>query len=582
MGGAIFNEGGTVTITNSTITANEADGGDTTDSAPPLGTSQRGAGLGAGIFNLNGTVTLVNDTIAGNTVVAGLGGATNGAAGGALYSLSMNVGTATPTQTATVTVANSILANTLGGSDVVNFLGSGTATLNATGPNIVTKAVVNTDGTVTGTPFTIADPMLGTLGNHGGDTQTLLPNPAGSPALDAGNNTAAAGLATDQRGGNFIRVFNGKVDLGAVEVQTGVGGAGGGNGGTGGGNGGTGTGRPLVTSGRPDGTATVQAQNTTTGQFGATPTATLSPFGNTGTDVRTAVADVNGDGIPDTILVTGPGTPIRVAVVSGVDNTTLLVQPFDPFGGNFTGGGFVAAADLDGDGKAEFVVTPDQGGGPRVSIFSVGANGSAQTRANFLGIDDPSFRGGARAALGDVNGDGTRDVVVAAGFGGGPRVAVFNGPSVLTGAPARLTADFFAFPGTDAVDLRNGAFVSAGDVDGDGKADLIFGGGPGGAARVFILSGAEVAAGNVAAAYAAPLANFFVAGDANDRGGARVAAENADGDARADVAVGSGAGDPGRVRVYLGKSFGGTGEPGTFQDLTPFGGAALTDGVFVG
>ncbi|HEX4607113.1 MAG TPA: VCBS repeat-containing protein, partial [Urbifossiella sp.] len=491
-----------------------------------------------------------------------------------LFSLSQNVGTATPAQTATVTVANSILANTLGGSDVVNAQGTGTATLNATGPNIVSTAVVNTDGTVTGTPATVTNPDLGPLTGNGGPTKTLAPNP-GSPALDAGSNTAAAALRTDQRGGNFVRVFNGKVDLGAVEAQPGFGAAGAGVGGAA-------AGLPLTASGRPDGSAVVLPQNPATGQFGTTPATTLNPFGNTGTDVRTAVADVNGDGIPDTILVTGPGTPIRVAVVSGADNTTLLVQPFDPFGGNFTGGGFIAAADLDGDGKAEVVVTPDQGGGPRVSIFSLGTGGAATTRANFLGIDDPNFRGGARAALGDVNGDGTRDVVVAAGFGGGPRVAVFNGPSVLTSAPTRLTADFFAFPGTDAVNLRNGAFVSAGDVDGDGKADLIFGGGPGGAARVFILSGAEVAAGNVAAAYAAPIANFFVAGNANDRGGARVAAENADGDAEADVAVGSGSGDPGRVRVYLGKNFPASGEPATFQDLTPFGGAPLTDGVFVG
>ncbi len=70
--------------------------------------------------------------------------------------------------------------------------------------------------------------------------------------------------------------------------------------------------------------------------------------------------------------------------------------------------------------------------------------------------------------------------------------------------------------------------------------------------------------------------------DLNDRGGARVAVTNSDGDEKADVAVGSGAGRPARVRVYLGKDFATGGEPGTFQDITPFGGAILTDGVFVG
>ena len=76
--------------------------------------------------------------------------------------------------------------------------------------------------------------------------------------------------------------------------------------------------------------------------------------------VRTAVADVNGDGIDDTIFVTGPGAPIRFAVVSGVDNTTLLVSPTAPFAGSedFTGGGFVSVTDLDGDNKAEMIVPP--------------------------------------------------------------------------------------------------------------------------------------------------------------------------------------------------------------------------------
>jgi hypothetical protein len=181
-----------------------------------------------------------------------------------------------------------------------------------------------------------------------------------------------------------------------------------------------------------------------------------------------------------------------------------------------------------------------------------------------------------------VNGDGVPDVIVAAGFGGGPRTAIFTGQSVLAGAPARLVGDFFAFPGTDAVTLRNGSFVAAGDVNGDGFADLVFGGGPGGAPRVFILSGALVSAGNVSGAQAAPIANFFVAGDAADRGGARVATKDADGDNKADVVVGSGAGRPARVRVYLGKDFVGSGEPATFQDIAPFGGAVLADGVFVG
>ncbi len=68
------------------------------------------------------------------------------------------------------------------------------------------------------------------------------------------------------------------------------------------------------------------------------------------------------------------------------------------------------------------------------------------------------------------------------------------------------------------MNLRNGSFVAAGDINGAGLADLVFGGGPSGAPRVFILSGALVSSGNVSGAQASPVANFFVGGDLTDPG----------------------------------------------------------------
>src|SRR5439155_18486829 len=81
---------------------------------------------------------------------------------------------------------------------------------------------------------------------------------------------------------------------------------------------------PLAVFGAPNGCAALFTADSAD-MYGTAPATTLSPFGAVPTDVRVAVGDVNGDGVPDTILVTGPGTPIRFAVVSGVDNTTLLV-----------------------------------------------------------------------------------------------------------------------------------------------------------------------------------------------------------------------------------------------------------------
>jgi len=123
-------------------------------------------------------------------------------------------------QTATVTIANSILSSAGPGSTLHNYQDqpTGSAVLNATGPNIVLGLVANHNGTVSGTPFTAADPLLGPLADNGGPTPTMALLP-GSPAIDAGNNAvaSAAGLTTDQRGFG-PRAVNGIADLGAFEV----------------------------------------------------------------------------------------------------------------------------------------------------------------------------------------------------------------------------------------------------------------------------------------------------------------------------------------------------------------------------
>jgi hypothetical protein len=284
--------------------------------------------------------------------------------------------------------------------------------------------------------------------------------------------------------------------------------------------------------------------------------------------VRVAVADVNGDGTQDTIVGTGPGAPTQVRVLDGKTGAELL--SVNPFEASFTGGVFVAAGDLNGDGKADLVITPDEGGGPRVRVLS-GVDGSPL--ADFFGIEDPNFRGGARAALGDANNDGTPDLIVAAGFGGGPRVAGFDGKSVLAGHPAHLFNDFFVFEQT----LRNGVFVTSGDLNGDGFADVILGGGPGGGPRVLALSGKDL----VQSGSASPvqLANFF-AGDPNNRGGVRLAVKDLDGDTQADLVVGAGTGAGSRVTAFAGKSIPTDGAPPELFAFDAF--AGFTGGVFVG
>jgi hypothetical protein len=124
--------------------------------------------------------------------------------------------------------------------------------------------------------------------------------------------------------------------------------------------------------------------------------------------------------------------------------------------------------------------------------------------------------------------------------------------------------------------LRNGAFVAAGDLNGDSAADLFAGGGPGGAPRVLVLSGAALRGG-----VATPLANFF-AGDPAGRTGVRVATANLDGDTKADLVVGAGPGGKSRVAVYTGATLTAGGTPTPVREGNVFFDSGFSDGVFVG
>jgi hypothetical protein len=113
---------------------------------------------------------------------------------------------------------------------------------------------------------------------------------------------------------------------------------------------------------------------------------------------------------------------------------------------------------------------------------------------------DYRFRGGVNVAAGDLYGRGHDMIVVGAGAGGGPHVRVFD-------RWGGLWAQFFSY----AWAFRGGSEVATGDVNGDGRAEIITGAGPGGGPHVRIFNG-----------WGRALDSFFV-GNPDSRNGIQVA-----------------------------------------------------------
>jgi serralysin len=75
---------------------------------------------------------------------------------------------------------------------------------------------------------------------------------------------------------------------------------------------------------------------------------------------------------------------------------------------------------------------------------------------------DKDFRGGVSVAVGDLDGDGKAEIITGSGPGGSPQVRVFDGQG-------NLKAQFMAYDRN----LTNGLLVSVDDLNQDGSLDIL-------------------------------------------------------------------------------------------------------------
>lgn len=174
---------------------------------------------------------------------------------------------------------------------------------------------------------------------------------------------------------------------------------------------------------------------------------------------------------------------------------------------------------------------------------------------------------GVRVAVGDVNGDGNDDTITASGPGAPSSVTVFPGTASFTFAAFAPYGDF-----------RGGVNVAAGDVDGDGRDEIVTaadtGGGP--HVRVWDVDGQTQISEK----------HGWMAYDPGFRGGVSVAVAQVVGTSRAEVITGPGPGGGPHVKVFEVSSSSARETRGWFAYTPGFGGgvnvaAGSVDGVAV-
>ncbi len=233
----------------------------------------------------------------------------------------------------------------------------------------------------------------------------------------------------------------------------------------------------------------------------------------------------------DPLIVTGSGPGMPAEVRAFRRDGSAAGASFQPYGKNFKGGVRIAVCDVDGDGVDEIVTAPGPGYWPQVSVWELGA--TRVTRLLSFNAGPIWNLRGLFVACGDVDGDGTSEIVIGNDRGATPDVRVYR----VIGSKATLLASDLAYEPS----FTGGVRVATADVDGDGLAEIITAPGAGGEslARVLKISGAgltEVTAFEPEGpGFAAGL--FIAGGKRDDLGGAV-------------VATSPGPGGPGHVRIF--------------------------------
>lgn len=179
--------------------------------------------------------------------------------------------------------------------------------------------------------------------------------------------------------------------------------------------------------------------------------------------VNLAVGDLGNDGIDEIIVGPGADAPPLVKVFS---REGRQLSEFFAYQAAFRGGVQVAIGNVDGQGAREIVTMPASGGGPYVRIFGWRRDQYVPTILGFNAYP-AGIRGQWSLAVGDVDGNRRDDIITVPGeTTGGPHVRVFEYRQPVI-VPSAL--GFFAYPSA----FRGGVTLATGVVDGGRRVSIV-------------------------------------------------------------------------------------------------------------